>query len=74
MNHPKSPGQIQFFILTDVGFFVHLITFLGIFHIHRKIWADSNPNFELKQYSSTLKNIMNNKAIKTNCVFNNYLI
>lgn len=62
----------------DFSFFVQLFLILGKYHIHKKKWADSKPNFEhflaeLKQYHTTVKDIKNRKAIKTDIILSKYV-
>lgn len=58
---------------------VQLLIILGKFHIHKKKWSGSKPNFshflqEIKDYCTSLENIINKKAIKTYGLFQKFKI
>lgn len=62
----------------DLIFFVQLVLFLGKFHIHKRKWTDSKPLFhlflqELSHYSTTINDLKQSKALKTNSILEKFL-
>ena len=62
----------------DLIFFVQLVLFLGKFHIHKRKWTDSKPLFnlflqELSHYSTTINDLKQSKALKTNSILKKFL-
>lgn len=58
----------------DIVFFIQLILLMAKFHIHKKKWTESKPSLEhfiqeIRQYATSIKDSKNNKAMKTNCIF-----
>lgn len=63
----------------NFSFIVQLFIILGKFHIHKKKWSGSKPNFihflqETKDYCTSLENIINKKARKTCHIFKEYSV
>uniref|UniRef100_A0A3B3IEX6 Reverse transcriptase zinc-binding domain-containing protein n=1 Tax=Oryzias latipes TaxID=8090 RepID=A0A3B3IEX6_ORYLA len=70
-------GYLNVKVDEDCIFITQLFLLLAKFHIHKAKWSNSKPKFqqflsEINQYCTIVKHLQNQKAIRTNLIFEKF--